>query len=134
MTDEITEAIDPKQRAELIAAVGVGARLKIACGYAKLDYGDIKRRRKTDRQLEKDLFQAECLHQVRNLVKLEKANQPQAAIFALERRWPGRFARPRPQAKRTRKKRVPTIDLSGLEIVFLERMERAFAVARAPAD
>jgi hypothetical protein len=124
------EPIDPAARILLLAAIGVGARLRIACGYAKLDPDVIRRLRKTDRKLAEDIFQAECRHQVRNLLKLEQADQLQAAIFALERRWPGRFARPRPQQKRARKKRPRAIDLSAISRETLEQLERAFAAAR----
>jgi hypothetical protein len=125
------DPIDPAARLALLAAIGVGARLIIACGYAKLDPATVRRRCKTDPQFAKEIFEAECRHQVRNLLKLEQASQLQAAIFALERRWPGRFARPKPQQPRARKRRPPPVDLSQVASEALEQLERAFAAARA---
>ncbi len=122
--------IDPAARMALLAAIGVGAMLDIACGYAKLHPPDVRRLLKTDPLLKKEIFEAQCRHQVRNLLKLEKADQLQAAIFALERRWPGRFARPKPQKPRTRKKRPSKVDLSEFDNEWLERLERKFAEAR----
>jgi hypothetical protein len=123
------EPIDPSARIALLAAIGVGARLSIACGYAKLDPTLVRRLRKNDPQLVKEIFEAECRHQVRNLLKLEQANQVQAAIFALERRWPKRFARPHPQKPAARKKRPNPVDLTGFDNEWLERLNRVLAEA-----
>jgi hypothetical protein len=132
MTDppsDPVEPIDPAARMALLAAIGVGARLNIACGYAKLDPILVRRLLKNDRVLAKEIFEAECRHQVRNLLKLERADQVQAAIFALERRWPKRFARPRPQKPRTRKKRPKPVDLTGFDNEWLDRLNRVLAEA-----